>query len=294
MARAGAAVAGSGGLVTDEHADAAPVSSADPRAVPLTLWRHREVVWQLARREVVTRYRGSMLGMFWAFGVPLIMLAIYTVVFGLVFQVRWPMPVEDRSGFALILFAGLVVYSIFSECVVRAPSLVLTHGTYVKKIVFPLEVLPWVVMATALFHAAVSLVVLVLARTVLQGPPPWTVVLLPVILTPCILFTMGLSWLLASLGVFFRDIAQTVGLLTMAVLFLSPVFYPVSALPEGLRIWIWLNPLTAPIEQVRGALFLGETPTWGEFFVAVVIAYGVAWAGLAWFQKTRPSFADVL
>ena len=294
MARAGAAVAGAGDLVTQSHDDAAPISYTDPRAIPLSLWRRREVVWQLARREVVTRYRGSMLGMFWAFGVPLLMLAIYTVVFGVVFSVRWPMPVEDRYGFALILFAGLVVHSIFAECVVRAPTLVLTHATYVKKIVFPLEVLPWVAMATALFHATVSLVVLVLARTVLQGPPPWTVVLLPVILTPCILFTMGVSWLLASLGVYFRDIAQTVGLLTMAMLFLSPVFYPVSALPEGLRSWIWLNPLTAPIEQVRGALFLGQAPAWGEFFVALAIAYGVAWAGLAWFQKTRPSFADVL
>ena len=262
--------------------------------MPLSLWRHREIVWQLARREVVARYRGSMLGMFWAFGVPLLMLAIYTLVFGVVFRVRWPMPVDDGPGFALILFAGLVVYSLFSECVIRAPTLILTHATYVKKIVFPLEILPWVTMATGLFHAAVSLVVLVLARTLLQGPPPWTVVLLPFILIPCILFTMGLSWLLASLGVFFRDIAQTVGLFTMATLFLSPVFYPVSALPEGLRSWVWLNPLTAPIEQVRAALFLGETPAWGQFCLALAIAYGVAWSGLAWFQKTRPSFADVL
>lgn len=262
--------------------------------MPLSLWRHREIVWQLARREVVARYRGSMLGMFWAFGVPLLMLAIYTLVFGVVFRVRWPMPVDDGPGFALILFAGLVVYSLFSECVIRAPTLILTHATYVKKIVFPLEILPWVAMATGLFHAAVSLVVLVLARTLLQGPPPWTVVLLPFILIPCILFTMGLSWLLASLGVFFRDIAQTVGLFTMATLFLSPVFYPVSALPEALRTWVWLNPLTAPIEQVRAALFLGETPAWGQFCLALAIAYGVAWSGLAWFQKTRPSFADVL
>jgi len=274
--------------------DTPPISPADPRAVPLSLWRHREIVWQLARREVVGRYRGSMLGTFWAVGVPLIMLAIYTLVFGVVFQVRWPMPVEDGPSFALVLFAGLVVYALFSECVTRAPTLILTHPTYVKKIVFPLEVLPWVAMGTALFHAAVSLVVLVLARTVLHGMPPWTVVLLPLILTPCILFTMGLSWLLASLGVFFRDVVQTVGLFTMAVLFLSPVFYPVSALPERLRSWVWLNPLTAPIEQVRGVLFLGETPAWGPFIVALAIAYGVAWGGLAWFQKTRPSFADVL
>jgi lipopolysaccharide transport system permease protein len=149
-------------------------------------------------------------------------------------------------------------------------------------------------MATALFHAGVSLVVLVAVRALLQGPPPWTVVLLPVILVPCILFTMGLTWLLASLGVFFRDLAQTVGLLTMAILFLSPVFYPVSALPEGFREWVWLNPLTAPIEHVRAALFLGEPPAWGAFCLALAIAYGVAWAGLAWFQRTRGSFADVL
>ena len=273
-------------------ADRVPL--ADPRAVPLSLWRHRELVWQLARREVVARYRGTMLGMFWAFGVPLLMLAIYTLVFGMVFRVRWELPIDDGPSFALILFAGLVVYSLFSECVLRAPTLVLAHATFVKKIVFPLEVLPWVTMATALFHAGVSLVVLVAVRALLQGPPPWTVVLLPVILVPCILFTMGLSWMLASLGVFFRDLAQTVGLLTMAILFLSPVFYPVSALPEGFREWVWLNPLTAPIEHVRAALFLGEPPAWGLFCMALAIAYGVAWAGLAWFQRTRGSFADVL
>jgi lipopolysaccharide transport system permease protein len=280
--------------VSESPDGARTVSLADPRAVPLSLWRHREIVWQLARREVVARYRGSMLGMFWAFGVPLLMLAIYTLVFGAVFHVRWPIPAENGPSFALILFSGLVVYTLFSECVIRAPTLVLAHATYVKKIVFPLEVLPWVVMATGLFHAGVSLIVLVVARTLLQGPPPWTVVLLPFILTPCILFTMGLSWLLASLGVFFRDIAQTVGLFTMAILFLSPVFYPVSALPPGLRTWVWLNPLTSPIEHVRAALFLGETPAWGAFCMALAIAYGVAWAGLAWFQKTRASFADVL
>src|SRR6185436_7689025 len=154
--------------------------------------------------------------------------------------------------------------------------LVLTHPSYVRRIVFPLEVLPWVIMGSALFHAAVSLSVLLLVQSGLHGPPGWMVLTLPLVLAPCVLFTMALSWALASLGVFFRDTAQTVGLLTMAVLFLSPVFYPVSALPESIRDWVWLNPLTFPIEQVRAVIFRHEAPRWIGLAGAWALGLGAA------------------
>lgn len=265
-----------------------------PFAVFEILWRHREIVWQMSKREVLSRYRGSTLGLLWSFLQPLALLAIYTFVFGVVFQARWGMPIEHRGEFALVLFAGLIVYALFAECVVRAPGLVVNQPTYVKKVVFPLDVLPWVAMGSALFHAAVSTSVLLLGHLVLRGPIPWTILTLPLVLAPCVLHTMGLSWFLASLGVYFRDTAQMVGLFTTAVLFLSPVFYPVSALPERLRGFLWLNPLTYVIEDARAALFAGQAPDWPMLVLSLGLGLAVAWAGLAWFERTRAGFADVV
>ena len=267
---------------------------ADPLAVFRCLWQHREVVWEMARRDVLSRYRGSTLGIVWSFCLPLMMLAIYALVFGVVFQTRWGAATGGRTEFPIIFFAGLIVYTYFAECVTRAPTLVLSHPAYVKRILFPLEVLPWVLTGSALFHVGVSFAVLLLVQSTLHGPPAWSALTLPLVLAPCVLFTMALSWVLASLGVYFRDTVQTVGLFTMAVLFMSPVFYPVSSLPEPLREWVWLNPLTFPIEQVRAVIFLGEAPRWGGLAMAWAAGLVAAWGGLFWFQKTRPGFADVL
>jgi lipopolysaccharide transport system permease protein len=280
--------------VAVRRADASTGQNVDPLGVFRCVWQHREVVWEMARRDVLGRYRGSVLGLLWSFCLPLLMLSIYTLVFGVVFQARWGAAMGNRAEFPIIFFAGLIVYTYFAECVTRAPTLVLAHATYVKKVLFPLEVLPWVVTASALFHAGVSFGVLLLVQSTLHGPPAWSAITLPLVLAPCVLFTMALSWVLASLGVYFRDTIQTVGLLTMAVLFLSPVFYPVSSLPEPLREWVWLNPLTFPIEQVRAVIFLGEAPRWGGLVMAWGAGLAAAWAGLLWFQKTRAGFADVL
>jgi lipopolysaccharide transport system permease protein len=267
---------------------------AGPLDVVGRLWRHREIVWQMSRREVLSRYRGSTFGLFWSVLQPLALLALYSFVFGMVFQTRWGMPVEGRGEFALVLFAGLVVYTIFSECVLRAPLLVLAYPSYVKRVVFPLEVLPWVAMASALFHAMVSLGVLLVACLALHGTLPWTVVTIPLVLLPCVLFTLALTWFLSALGVYFRDTVQVVGLFTTAVMFVSPIFYSVTALPERIRWWVRLSPLTTTIEQLRAAVFLGEAPRWPELAASVAVGLVAAWAGLRWFERTRPGFADVL
>ena len=268
-------------------------SPGDPLQVFRALWLHRDVVWEMSRREVLGRYRGSVLGVLWSFCNPLLMLAIYTVVFGVIFPARWETP-GGRGEFALVLFAGLIVYTLFAECVGRAPALVVGRPSYVRKVVFPLEVLPWVVMGSALFHAGIGLAVLLLVQSALYGPPGWSVLALPLLLLPCVLFTMAISWLLAALGVFFRDTAQAVGFFTLAVLFLSPVFYPVAALPEPLRDWVWLNPLAFVIEEVRGVIFADAIPRWGALAMTSALGLIAAWLGLAWFEKTRPGFADVL
>jgi len=265
-----------------------------PLAVVDSLWRNRRLVWQLTRREVLGRYRGSLFGLVWSLVNPLLMLGVYTLVFGVVFAARWGGAVQTAGGFALVLFAGLTVFGIFSECLSRAPYLVLANPNYVKKVVFPLECLPWVALGAALFHAAISFAVLLAASLVLRGGLPWTVVLLPLVLLPLLLLSLGVMWLVASLGVYVRDVAQLIGVLVSVLLFLSPVFYPASALPDSLRTVLLLNPLAIVLEGARAVLIWGQVPDWPRLAVCTLAAGLVAWLGLLWFDRTRYGFADVL
>jgi lipopolysaccharide transport system permease protein len=187
-----------------------------------------------------------------------------------------------------------MVFSFFAECINRAPSLIVGNVNYVKKVVFPLEILPWVAVGSALFHMVVSLLVWMGFYVLIFGPPPVTALLLPVVLLPLLLMVMGLSWLLASLGVYLRDVTQIVGILTSALMFLTPIFYPVAALPVALRQWLYLNPLTVAVEQTRAVLIWGQLPDWPTFAVFLGLGVIVACLGFAWFQKTRRGFADVL
>ena len=259
------------------------------------LWHHRSLVWQMTRREVVGRYRGSVMGIAWSFFNPVLMLLVYTFVFSVVFKARWGVGTEEsRAGFAIALFVGMIVHGLFAEVVNRAPGLILGNVSYVKRVVFPLEVLPWIAMGSALFHTAVSLVVLLLAQLILTYQLTWTLVLFPLVLAPLILATMGLAWFLAAIGVYLRDIGQTIGIVTTVMLFLSPVFYPVSALPEQYQPLLHLNPLTFVIEEGRKVLLFGQLPDWGGWALYLAVSLGVAWAGFWWFQRTRKGFADVV
>jgi len=259
------------------------------------LWARRALLWQLARREVAGRYRGAFLGFLWPLLTPLLMLVIYGFVFGSVFKARWQGGDGDEGllGFVLPLFAGLIVFNLFAECVTRAPSLISSNPNFVRKVVFPLDVLPLSVLLAALFHAGLSLAVL-LGALAIMGRLEWTALWLPVIWAPFLVFLAGASWWLASVGVFVRDLAQVMGMVTTAILFLSPVFYPATALPEGVREWLFLNPLALPIEQTRAVLIWGQSPDWGALGLYALAAGFGAWAGLAWFQGTRRGFADVL
>jgi len=260
----------------------------------IILWRYRDLIVQMVQREVVSRYRGSVLGMAWSFLTPLFLLAIYTFVFGFVLRVRWGTGAHSQAESVLMLFTGLIVYWLFSECVNRAPGLVVTNVNYVKKVIFPLEILPWVAVGSALFNAAMNLLVLLLFAVVLRASLPWTVLLLPLIFLPLVMFTLGLSWGLASLGVFLRDIGQTITLMTTALLFISPVLYPVSAVPASVQPFLYVNPLTFIVEQTREVLLWGRLPHWQDFGLYLLGSLVVAWLGLLWFHKTRRGFADVL
>ncbi|WP_147653415.1 ABC transporter permease [Vulcaniibacterium gelatinicum] len=273
-------------------------STSFPAGLPhlvASLRHHRGLIRQLVRQEIVGRYRGSFMGLAWSLLTPILMLLIYTFVFSVVFGARWGgLPQGGKAAFAVVLFAGMAVFNVFADVVVRAPTLVVANANYVKRVVFPLEVLPVVQMGNALFHFGVSLLAWLVAAWLVLGGVPWTAWLLPLVLGPLVLGTLGLAWLLASLGVFVRDLAQTVGLLVTALLFLTPIFYPLEAIPPEYRAWFGLNPLAHVVEQARALLIAGEVPGAGELALAWVVGVLAMWLGFAWFQKTRKGFADVL
>lgn len=268
--------------------------SASPVEMFASLWRNRELIKASVKREVLGRYRGSFLGLLWSFFNPLFMLAVYTFVFSVVFKARWNVASDSKTEFALVLFAGLIVFNLFSESINRAPSLVLSNPNYVKKVVFPLEILPVVTLLSALFHGLISLGVWLLAYLLFFGLPHVSIFYLPLVVVPFLLLVMGLSWGLASLGVFLRDVSQFIGTIITVLMFMTPIFYPVTALPEEFREWLYLNPLTSVIEQARAVLYWGNSPDFAALAINTMVSLAIAWLGFAWFQKTRKGFADVL
>ncbi len=267
---------------------------ASPQEMVASLWRNRELVIALVKREVQGRYRGSALGLLWSFVQPVFMLAIYTFVFSVIFKARWNAGSDSKTEFALVLFAGLMVFNLFSECINRAPSIILTNANYVKKVVFPLEILPWVTLGAATFQACVSLAVWLLFYMIFFGIPHATVWLLPLVVIPILFMTIGFSWILASLGVYLRDIGQLVSIVITVLMFLSPIFYPVSSIPVEYRSLLNLNPLTPTIEAVRDVLCWGSVPNVGIYSLYLMLSIIFSWLGFAWFQNTRKGFADVL
>lgn len=259
------------------------------------LWRNRRLIAQMTKREVAGRYKGSALGLAWSIFNPVFMLAVYTFAFSVVFKAHWGLGGEEsKTQFAVVLFVGMIVHGLFAEVMNRAPGLILSNVNYVKKVVFPLEILPVVSLGAALFHGLISLGVLLIAFVIFNGYLHWTAIFTPLVLLPLLIITLGLAWMLASLGVFLRDVGQTIGIITTVLMFLSPVFYPVTAVPERFRPFIMANPLTFIIEQAREVLIWGHLPNWIGLGIYTLAATAAAWAGYAWFQKTRKGFADVL
>lgn len=258
--------------------------------------KNYNLIVQMTKRDVVGRYRGSVMGLTWSFFNPLLMLAIYTFVFSVVFKARWSGIGEEstKMDFAIIFFSGLIMYGVFAECVNRAPSTILANINYVKKVVFPLEILPLIACGSALFHAAISIVVLLLAQLVFEGHVPWTAVLFPVVMAPLALATMGIAWVLSALGVYVRDIGQITGMVTTMLMFLSPIFFPMSAMPEEFRGMIAINPLVYFLEEGRNTLIFGVVPDPLHLVYAWVASIVVASIGFAIFQKMRNGFSDVL
>lgn len=268
--------------------------STSPAAILSSLIQHRGLVWDLVKRDFIGRYKGSIMGVAWSLFNPLLMLAVYTIVFSVAFKARWGTGEESKVAFAIVLFSGMIVHGFFAECLNRAPDLITSHANYVKKVVFPLEILPWMALGSALLHFLVSLGVLLVFCLLAGVPVQSGALLIPIILLPLILLTLGLSWLFASLGVYLRDLSQGMGIVITVLLFLAPVFYPIEALPEPYRALIAWNPITLPIIQLRDLMLWDKPLQWGQWAVSVASGAAVSYIGCWWFQKSRRGFADVL
>lgn len=256
---------------------------------------HRSLILQMIRRQVDARYRGSLLGLLWCLVTPLLMLAVYSFVFGFVFSPRAWHAEGASVPFPLMLFAGLIPYNLFSEVIAKAPSLIVSNRNFVKKVVFPIETLPIISLGTALVQALVSFVVLVMGLIVFGGSIPLTALLLPVVLAPFLILTLGLAWALAALGVYLRDLAQLMPPLLSGLMFMSAIVYPLSALSNSTQhVLLAINPLVLPIEQVRRVLIYGDAPQWPHLGVYYIASFSIAYVGFAMFRRLRKGFADVV
>lgn len=270
------------------------VQSPSPLFAVRTIASHRRLILEMIRREVVGRYRGSVMGLFWSFLTPVLMLVVYTFVFSVVFNARWAGGTDSKTEFAIVLFIGLMVFNLFSESIIRAPALVLSNPNYVKKVIFPLEILSVVSVGTAIFHFLVSMLVWMLFYLLVFGIPPLAAFWVPIAMLPLVLMCIGFSWILASLGVYLRDVGQVVGVITTMLMFMSPIFYPMTAMPEEFRGLMYMSPLTYFVEQARDLLAWGNGMHWVPWLNRLLLSLVIFILGFAWFQKTRKGFADVI
>lgn len=267
---------------------------ATPRAMVSSPLRHRELLWELVKRDFLGRYKGSVIGVAWSLFNPLLMLAIYTFVFSVAFKAKWNGAAESNTTFTIVLFSGMIIHSFFAECFNRAPGLIISHPNFVKKVVFPIEILSWMTLFSALIQLFVSFCVLFVFCLVAGVRVHVGASLIPIILLPLILMMLGFSWLFASLGVYLRDLSQVIGMISSVTLFLAPVFYPIEALPEAYQSLLAWNPITLPVIQLRDLMLWGNPIHWGSWASSLAAGFVVCQTGYWWFQKSRQGFADVI
>ncbi len=266
------------------------MAAVNPLHMLAALWQQRYLLGQLVKRDVLLRYRGAMFGVLWIFLSPLFMLAVFAYVFGGIFQARWP--VQSGVPYWLQLYAGLITFNLFAETVTRAPGSVRSYPSFVKKIIFPVHILPVVPLGAALVHGAFNFLILavVLASS---GHWHWQIVLFPLLLLPVLLLALGLAWFVGAWGVYIKDMTQIVPMFVQVLMFVSPVFYPVEAVPAMLRPLYYFNPLGVVIEANR-ALVSGLPVSWSVWTLTLLAGLAGAMLGYIFFQHAREEFADAL
>jgi homopolymeric O-antigen transport system permease protein len=268
--------------------------SLSPHRILRSLWREREVVAQLARHDIEATYRESLLGLVWMILQPLLSLCVYTFVFTVIFQPRAEVGEDGRFEFVLSLFAGMIIYNLFAEVVARSPQLIVTKTSYVKNIVFPLHVLPVSALATSFVSFLCGIGILLTITFFSRGELSLTILWLPVALLPLVLLTLGLAWILSSIGVFLRDVQPTVRVVLQLLFFATPIVYQIEVLPPHLKPYLLLNPLASIVTNARRGLLFDAAPSWPSYFATVAVSLLVFCLGYCWFARTRRGFADVM
>jgi lipopolysaccharide transport system permease protein len=286
---------GSETVTVISHRTEAARGEGTPWKMVAGMIERRELIRQFTWREAQARYRGSYLGMVWALITPLLMLAAFTLVFSVILKARWRGSApESVIDFALTLFSGMIAFNVFSDAASRSPGLIIGYPNYVKKVVFPLEILPVSVLGSAVIHSGLSLIIALTAILLTTGSLPWTIVYLPIVYLPLVLLTLGTSWILAALGVFVRDIGNLIGVALQLLFFLTPISYPLSAVPAAARPWFALNPMAVVVENFRRVLVWGLPPDWAPFLAVTLFSAVVMFAGYHWFVRLKRAFADVV
>ncbi len=257
-------------------------------------YEYRELLQKMTKRAILARYRGSWLGLFWSLLTPLLLLLIYMFVFGVVFQTRWPQAAGGGENFAPLLFCGIIVHLFFAEIITSAPRLIVDHASYVKKVVFPIEILSWISLGAAAFHFLVALFILLVFTLLFGSGLSWTLLSIPFLTASVMLYLLGLSWLVSACGVYIRDVSYIAGFISTAMVFISPVFYPASAVKGVFAIIMNANPLTFYIEAFRSVVVYGEPVALGSFFLAILLALASCLIGFFFFERVKAGFADVL
>lgn len=255
---------------------------------------YKNLYFNLLKKEIEGKYKGTLLGVFWPLLNPLLTLSIFYFVFGEIFQVKWSGNAENKVDFALLMFLGLLLFNFFAEIVNQAPSVISSNANFVKKVIFPLEILMIVNVGAAGFTLIIAIFIWLIMFAVFAGDIKWTIIYLPLILIPLMAFCLGAAFVLAAIGAYIKDMGQTIGLVTTATMFLSPIFYPLDALPENFQNYLLFNPLTIPIESIRKISYFGKMPDLQLMLFYSFVAFMVLWAGIRVFQRAREGFADVV
>lgn len=259
------------------------------------LWRNRYLLKQLTLRNIQTRYRGSFMGLLWLIITPLIMLTVYTFIFSVVFQVRWGTDFADSTiAFALILYCGLTVFNIFSESINSSVDVIIANANYVKKVIFPLEILPVSMVLTACCLGMISIMILLVGVGIFLNNFSILIFLFPLIFLPLLLLCSGIAFFVASLGVFIRDLRHIVGLAIQILFFMTPIFYNIEMVPENLRNILLINPLSHIVSFARNILIYNNPPNWILYSFVSILSLFIFQFGYAWFMKTKRGFADVI
>lgn len=259
-----------------------------------TLYKNGYLLRQLVKKDIQQRYQGSILGMLWSFIVPILMLVIYTFVFSEVFQAKWDIDTSDKYQFALVLFCGLSAFNMVAEVMNRSTILIVSNTNYVKKVIFPLEILPVVITCSALFNCVISFAILIVAKLVLYHNVSSTLYLIILAMIPLIVMSVGLGLFISALSVYLKDVGNIISVLVTVLMYMSPVFFPLSAVPEKFRGICEANPMTYIIENFRNVVLHGKCLDWKFYGISCVVALGIYLFGKVVFMRAKEGFADVL